>query len=169
MGKFGKRPIRYACFGFVMPALLLNYFGQGALLLRDPTAADNPFYKLAPASMQIPLIIIATIAAIIASQALISGAFSLTQQSIQLGYSPRMQIIHTSEREAGQIYIPEVNKALMVGCLVLVVAFRSSSALSAAYGIAVTGAMAITSIMFGVVAHRRWNWPLPRVIALTAT
>ncbi|HEX6600573.1 MAG TPA: potassium transporter Kup [Gemmatimonadaceae bacterium] len=167
MGHFGKRPIRIAWFVAALPALMLNYFGQGALLLRSPSAASSPFFLLAPPAFQWPLLIIATAAAIVASQALISGAFSLTQQSIQLGYSPRMQIIHTSKREAGQIYIPEINKALMVGCLVLVVAFRSSSALSAAYGIAVTGAMAITSMMFGIVARGRWNWPLPRVIALT--
>jgi KUP system potassium uptake protein len=168
MGHFGKRPIRIAWFAAALPALMLNYFGQGALLLGAPSAASSPFYLLAPPGFHVPLLLIATAAAIVASQALISGAFSLTQQSIQLGYSPRMQIIHTSKREAGQIYIPEINKALMVGCLVLVVAFRSSSALSAAYGIAVTGAMAITSMMFGVVARGRWNWPLPRVIALTA-
>jgi KUP system potassium uptake protein len=169
MGHFGKRPIRIAWFVAALPALMLNYFGQGALLLRSPSAASSPFFLLAPPGFQWPLLLIATAAAIVASQALISGAFSLTQQSIQLGYSPRMQIIHTSKREAGQIYIPEINKALMVGCLLLVVAFRSSSALSAAYGIAVTGAMAITSMMFGIVARQRWNWPLPRVIALTAT
>jgi KUP system potassium uptake protein len=168
MGHFGKRPIRIAWFAAALPALMLNYFGQGALLLRAPSAASSPFYLLAPKAFQWPLLLIATAAAIVASQALISGAFSLAQQSIQLGYSPRMQIIHTSKREAGQIYIPEINKALMVGCLVLVVAFRSSSALSAAYGIAVTGAMAITSVLFSVVARSRWNWPLPRVIALTA-
>jgi KUP system potassium uptake protein len=169
MGHFGKRPIRIAWFAAALPALMLNYFGQGALLLRAPSAASSPFYLLAPPGFQWPLLIIATAAAIVASQALISGAFSLTQQSIQLGYSPRMQIIHTSKREVGQIYIPEINKALMVGCLVLVIAFRSSSALSAAYGIAVTGAMAITSMMFGVVARSRWGWSLPRVILLTAT
>jgi KUP system potassium uptake protein len=168
MGHFGKRPIRIAWFVAALPALMLNYFGQGALLLRSPSAASSPFFLLAPPGFQWPLLLIATAAAIVASQALISGAFSLTQQSIQLGYSPRMQIIHTSKREAGQIYIPEINKALMVGCLLLVVAFRSSSALSAAYGIAVTGAMAITSMMFGIVARQRWNWPLSRVIALTA-
>ena len=167
MGHFGKRPIRIAWFVAALPALMLNYFGQGALLLRSPSASSSPFYLLAPPAFQWPLLLIATAAAIVASQALISGAFSLTQQSIQLGYSPRMQIIHTSKREAGQIYIPEINKALMVGCLVLVIAFRSSSALSAAYGIAVTGAMAITSMMFGIVARGRWNWPLSRVIALT--
>jgi KUP system potassium uptake protein len=168
MGHFGKRPIRIAWFGVVLPALVLNYFGQGALLLRDPRASANPFYLLAPPAFQWPLLVIATAAAIVASQALISGAFSLTQQSIQLGYSPRMQIVHTSVSQAGQIFIPEVNKALMVGCLVLVVAFKSSSALSAAYGIAVTGTMAITSLLFAVVARTRWGWSLPRVIVLTA-
>ena len=168
MGHFGKRPIRIAWFVAVLPALLLNYFGQGALLLREPAAASNPFYRLAPAAFMWPLLIIATAAAVVASQALISGAFSLTQQSIQLGYSPRMQIIHTSKHEAGQIYIPEVNKALMVGCLLLVIAFRNSSALSAAYGIAVTGTMAITTVLFAVVARSRWNWSLARVVSLTA-
>ncbi len=168
MGHFGKRPIRVAWFTFALPALLLNYLGQGALLLESPKAAANPFYLLAPEAFQLPLLIIATAAAIVASQALISGAFSLTQQSVQLGYSPRMQIIHTSENEPGQIYIPEVNYALMVGCLVLVIAFKSSSALSAAYGIAVTGTMAITSLLFAVVARSRWNWSLPHVIVITA-
>ena len=166
MGHFGKRPIRLAWFVGALPALLLNYFGQGALLLRDPSMATNPFYLLAPPAFQWPLLIIATAAAIVASQALISGAFSLTQQSIQLGYSPRMQIIHTSDRIAGQIYVPEVNKTLMIGCLVLVIWFRNSSALSAAYGIAVTGTMAITSILFGVVARGRWGWPVARVVFL---
>ncbi|MEO8333709.1 MAG: potassium transporter Kup [bacterium] len=169
MGHFGKRPIRIAWFAGALPALMLNYFGQGALLLKEPAAASNPFYLLAPASFQWPLLIIATAAAIVASQALISGAFSLTQQSIQLGYSPRMQIIHTSDRVAGQIYIPEVNKALMIGCLILVVWFRGASALSAAYGIAVTGTMAITSILFAVVARGRWGWSKQRVLLLTGS
>jgi KUP system potassium uptake protein len=158
MGHFGRRPIRIAWFALVLPALLLNYFGQGALILRDPAAAQNPFYLLAPSWFLIPLVAIATLAAIIASQALISGAFSLTQQSVQLGYSPRVTIIHTSAHEAGQIYIPEVNKLLAVGCVILVMAFRSSSALGAAYGIAVTGTMAITTMLFYVVARSRWNW-----------
>jgi KUP system potassium uptake protein len=166
MGHFGKRPIRLAWFSIALPALMLNYFGQAALVLRDNSAAQNPFYLLAPASFQWPLLIIATAAAIVASQALISGAYSLTQQSIQLGYSPRMQIVHTSEKQAGQIYVPEVNKALMVACLLLVLYFRSSSALSAAYGIAVTGAMSITSILFGVVARSRWGWSRARIAAL---
>jgi KUP system potassium uptake protein len=168
MGHFGKRPIRIAWFAVVLPSLILNYFGQGALLLRDPSAATNPFYLLAPSAFQWPLLVIATAAAIVASQALISGAFSLTQQSIQLGYCPRMQIVHTSKVEAGQIYIPEVNNALMVGCLILVLYFQNSSNLSAAYGIAVTGTMAITSLLFAVVARMRWGWSKLHVWTLTA-
>ena len=167
MGHFGKRPIRLAWFGFVMPALLLNYFGQGALILRDPLAADNPFYKLAPAGFQIPLIFIATAAAIIASQALISGAFSLTQQSIQLGYSPRMTIVHTSHHQVGQIYIPEVNKLLALGTLMLVLIFQDADRLGAAYGIAVTGTMAITSILFHFVATTKWGWSKQKMLLLT--
>ena len=168
MGHFGRKPIRLAWFWLVFPCLLLNYFGQGALVLRDPTAVSNPFYLLAPRVLLYPLIGVATIAAIIASQALISGAFSLTQQCVQLGYSPRVHIIHTSAREAGQIYIPEINHALMVGCLLVVLGFQNSSALGAAYGIAVTGTMAITSVLFVVVAARRWNWPLWRAGSLAA-
>jgi KUP system potassium uptake protein len=168
MGHFGKRPIRLAWFCVVLPALLLNYFGQGALLIRLPATVSNPFYFLAPRSLQWPLVIIASAAAVVASQALISGAFSLTQQSIQLGYSPRMQVIHTSKHHAGQIYVPEVNKALMFFCLLLVLTFQNSSGLSAAYGIAVTGTMAITSLLFAVVARSRWNWSLLHVTLLTA-
>jgi KUP system potassium uptake protein len=168
MGHFGKRPIRLAWFGLVLPALLLNYFGQGALLLREPSAVANPFYLLAPRALLLPLVVLATMAAIIASQALISGAFSLTQQAVQLGYSPRVTIMHTSRSEAGQIFIPEVNKALAAGCLLLVLSFGSSQNLGAAYGIAVTGTMAITSLLFGVVARSRWNWPLAHVVPLTA-
>ncbi|HEY7407101.1 MAG TPA: potassium transporter Kup [Gemmatimonadaceae bacterium] len=158
MGHFGKRPIRVVWFGLVFPALLLNYFGQGALLLRNPAAVENPFYLLAPRPLLIPLLFIATAATIVASQALISGAFSLTQQAIQLGYMPRMTIRHTSAREAGQIYIPEINKALAIGTLLLVVGFGSSGALGGAYGVAVTGTMAITTILFVAVARQRWNW-----------
>jgi len=168
MGHFGKRPIRVAWFGVVLPALLLNYFGQGALLLTEPAATSNPFYLLASPSLQWPLVIIGTAAAVVASQALISGAFSLTQQSIQLGYSPRMQVIHTSKHHAGQIYVPEVNRALMIFCLLLVVSFRTSSALSAAYGIAVTGTMAITTLLFAVVARARWHWSRWHVGLITA-
>ena len=168
MGHFGKKPIRLAWFWLVFPCLLLNYFGQGALVLRDPAAAANPFYLLAPRVMLYPLIALATVAAVIASQALISGAFSLTQQCVQLGYSPRVTIVHTSAREAGQIYIPEVNSALMVSCLLVVIGFGSSTALGAAYGIAVTGTMAITTVLFVVVAASRWHWPRWRALSLAA-
>ena len=168
IGHFGKKPIRLAFFALVLPALLLNYFGQGALLLRMPQAVENPFYLLAPRWFLYPLLVIATLAAIVASQALISGAFSLAQQSVQLGYSPRLTIVHTSEREHGQIYVPEVNKALMVGTLLIVLGFRSSAALGAAYGIAVTGTMAITTMLFAVVARTQWGWPLWRVSLLAA-
>jgi KUP system potassium uptake protein len=166
MGHFGRRPIRVAWFAAVLPALLLNYFGQGALILREPVAAANPFFLLAPRLLLYPMIALATIAAVIASQALISGAFSITQQSVQLGYTPRVSIIHTSKTEHGQIYIPEVNKALMVGCLFIVLGFRSTTALGAAYGIAVTGSMAITTLLFSTLARTRWKWGWPQVIAL---
>ena len=160
MGHFGKRPIRLAWFLLVLPALVLNYFGQGALVLRDPAAAANPFFLLAPRPLLYPLTALATAAAIIASQAMISGAFSITQQCIQLGYSPRMTITHTSAKEFGQIYIPEVNFALMAGCLVMVLGFQSSSALDAAYGIAVTGTFVITTLVYTVVTYSRFRWPL---------
>jgi KUP system potassium uptake protein len=168
MGHFGKRPIRLAWFMLVLPALLANYFGQGGLILREPASAVNPFYLLAPSALQYPLIGLATIATIIASQALISGAFSLTQQSVQLGYSPRVQIIHTSHQETGQIFVPEVNRALGLGCILVVLAFRSSSALAAAYGIAVTGTMAITTILFYILARTHWQWSIWRAGALSA-
>ncbi len=158
MGHFGKHPIRIAWFAFVLPALLLNYFGQGALLLRDPGATVNPFYHLAPAAALSPLIVIATAATIIASQAMISGAFSLTQQCVQLGYSPRLKIVHTSAREAGQIYVPEVNWTLMVGCVLMALYFGSSAALGAAYGIAVMGTMTTTTLLFALVAVRHLQW-----------
>ncbi|GAC1686964.1 MAG: potassium transporter Kup [Gemmatimonadaceae bacterium] len=168
MGHFGRKPIRAAWFAAVFPALLLNYFGQGALLLRDPHAVANPFYQLAPAALLYPLVVLASAATIIASQALISGAFSLARQTIQLGYSPRMRIVHTSASEAGQIYVPAVNSILAVGCLALVLGFRSSDALSAAYGIAVTGTMAITTLLFYVVARRQWRWSLVRAGTVAA-
>jgi len=172
MGHFGKRPIRLAWFNLVLPALVLNYMGQGALLLRDAAAVTNPFYLAAPRAMLIPLVVLAAMAAVIASQALISGAFSLTQQAVQLGYSPRVTVVHTSASEAGQIFIPEVNRLLMLGCLLLVLAFRNSTALGAAYGIAVTGTMAITTVLFYVVARSRWNWSaahaLPIALAFLA-
>ena len=167
MGHFGKVPIRRAFFAVVLPSLLLNYFGQGALLLRAPAAVHNPFYLLAPSWFLIPLLIIATLAAIVASQALISGAFSLARQSIQLGYLPRMTIVQTSHEEYGQIYIPQINVALMIGTVFIVLGFKSSAALGAAYGIAVTGTMSITTLLFAVVARTRWNWPLWQVVSLT--
>jgi KUP system potassium uptake protein len=167
MGHFGKRPIRTAWFWMVFPALLLNYFGQGSLILGNPAAAVNPFYNLAPAYLLLPMVALATAATIIASQALISGAFSLTQQCIQLGYCPRMSIVHTSAKEFGQIFVPEVNAALGVGTVLVVLGFQSSSALGAAYGIAVTGTMTVTTLLFFVIASRRWHWPLWRVVSLT--
>jgi KUP system potassium uptake protein len=168
MGHFGRRPIRLAFFSLVLPALLLNYLGQGALLLRDPRGVENPFYLLAPRWALYPLLLIATLAAIVASQALISGVFSLAQQAMQLGFIPRMTIVHTSEREHGQIYVPQINTALAVGTLLIVAGFKSSDALGAAYGIAVTGTMAITTLLFAVVARSRWGWPAWRVGALAA-
>src|SRR6185312_3598272 len=165
MGHFGRRPIRAAWFVLVFPALLLNYFGQGALLLRDASAATNPFFRLVPQPLLYPMVLLATAAAVIASQALISGAFSLTQQAMQLGYSPRVTITHTSRRAAGQIYIPDINKALLIGCIGLVIGFGSVSALAAAYGIAVTGTMVITTLLFYVIARHQWNWPRPKALA----
>lgn len=158
MGHFGRRPIRLAWFALVLPSLMLNYFGQGALVLDNPAGAENPFFTMIPHLMLYPLIALATIAAVIASQALISGAFSLTHQCVQLGYSPRFNIIHTSGEEAGQIYVPEVNHALMIGCVLMVLGFGSSAALSAAYGIAVTGTMVITTLLFTQLAHLKWEW-----------
>jgi KUP system potassium uptake protein len=159
LGHFGRRPIRLAWSVVVFPALLLNYLGQSALVLGDREAIANPFYLLAPHALLYPLVGLATVATIIASQALIAGVFSLMRQSIRLSYAPRMSVVHTSREEPGQIYVPAVNIALMVGCLVLVAGFRSSSALSAAYGIAVTGTMAITTALFYVIARHAWRWP----------
>ena len=167
MGHFGKKPIRLVFFCVVLPGLLLNYFGQGALVIHDPSAVANPFFRLAPRALLYPLIGISTLAAIVASQALISGAFSLTQQAVQLGYVPRVRIVHTSRHESGQVYIPEVNFLLMIGCLLLVLVFESSEALASAYGIAVTGTMVITSVLFAVVARKRWHWPIWAVASLT--
>jgi KUP system potassium uptake protein len=159
MGHFGKRPIRIAWFGLVLPALVLNYFGQGALLITNANAAAQPFFLLAPTWGLFPLVTLATAAAIIASQALISGAFSLTRQAIQLGYCPRLDIEHTSSLEIGQVYVPQVNWALMVSTIVIVIGFESSTALAAAYGIAVTLTMVITAVLLHVVAIERWHWP----------
>jgi KUP system potassium uptake protein len=158
MGHFGRRAIRVAWYWFAMPALVINYFGQGAVLLENPANAENPLFALTPGVALYPMLAIATVAAIIASQALISGAFSITRQAMQMGYSPRMTIIHTSERERGQIYIPTINWMLMIACLWLVLAFRHSSGLAAAYGISVTGTMAITSLLFYAAARERWGW-----------
>ena len=157
MGHFGRRPIRIAWFGLVLPALFLNYLGQGAMLINTPEAAVNPFYLLAPRWALYPLVALATMAAIIASQALISGAFSLTRQAIQLGYCPRLDIQYTSPHQQGQIYIPQVNWLLMISTVGLVVGFRSSSALAAAYGIAVTSTMVITTLLAYLVARRSWG------------
>ena len=162
MGHFGKRPIRIAWFYFVLPALVLNYFGQGALLLHDPDVAHNPFYRLAPDWALFPMVVLSTMATVIASQAVISGAFSITRQAIHLGYAPRMNVEHTSEREIGQIYVPFINWALLFGVVVLVLGFKTSSKLAAAYGIAVTGTMAIDTILAFVVVRRLWggNWAM---------
>lgn len=167
MGHFGKKPIKFAWFSVVLPALLINYFGQGALMFNDPAAAaEHVFFRLAPGWFTIPLVLLATAAASIASQAVISGAFSLTRQAVQLGYSPRVEIDHTSAREIGQIYIPAINWALMISTLVLVLAFRSASALAAAYGIAVTTTMVITTLVFFMVARERFGWKLAAAAAL---
>ena len=163
MGHFGKRPIRLAWFSFVSPALTLNYLGQGALILSNPKALENPFYLLAPSWAIIPLVILATLATIIASQAVISGAFSMTRQAVRMGYLPNMKILHTSADEAGQIYMPFVNWMLFFCILGVILMFRESSKLAAAYGIAVTGTMAITTLLACYVAHYNWRWPLPLV------
>jgi KUP system potassium uptake protein len=160
LGHFGRRPIRLVWFGVVMPALLLNYFGQGALLMSQPESAANPFFLLAPGWALYPLVALATCATVIASQAVISGAFSITMQAVQFGFLPRLTIMHTSSREFGQIYIPSVNWTLMLACIALVLGFEASSNLAAAYGVAVISTMTITSVMFFVVASQRWHWNL---------
>jgi KUP system potassium uptake protein len=166
MGHFGRKPIQMAWFWMVLPALLLNYFGQGALMIVDPTANVNPFYLLAPKWMLYPLVVLATTAAIIASQALISGAFSLTMQAIQLGYSPRLEIDHTSSHQRGQIYLPRVNWVLLFGCIILVIGFENSSNMAAAYGIAVTLTMLITTCLFYFAAQRLWRWSAMKAFLL---
>lgn len=158
MGHFGRRPIMLAWYGLVLPALVLNYFGQGALLLRSPDAVKNPFYLLAPEWSLYPLVALSTIATVIASQAVISGAFSITQQAIQLGYSPRMDVQHTSAREIGQIYVPAINWTLLAAVIALVLGFGNSTNLAAAYGIAVTGTMVVTTVLAYVVARQVWGW-----------
>lgn len=167
MGHFGKRPIRAAWFVLVFPALFLNYMGQGALLIAHPASVENPFFEMSPEWALLPLVILATMATVIASQALISGAYSLTMQAIQLGYVPRMKIDHTSPREIGQVYVPAVNWALMVLCVGLVLSFRSSTALAAAYGVAVTTTMVITTTLLFVVMRERWKWSLPVAGSIT--
>jgi KUP system potassium uptake protein len=168
MGHFGRGPIRRAWFRFVFPALLLNYFGQGALLLATPEAIQNPFYLLAPAWAVVPLVVLASTATVIASQAVISGAFSLTSQAVQLGFLPRMHVRHTSDRERGQVYVPTISNMLFVAVAATVIGFRSSDALGAAYGIAVTGTMTVTTILAFTHLRRGASWPLWRLIPLFA-
>ncbi len=166
MGHFGRRPILVGWYGMVLPALVLVYFGQGALLIGDPSAIDNPFYRMAPDWALVPLIALATMATVIASQALISGAFSITLQAVQLGYSPRVRIRHTSETERGQIYIGAINWFLLVACIGLVLGFRTSAALAAAYGLAVSTTMVITTALFYVVVRQRFRWSNRRAVPL---
>ena len=166
MGHFGAKPIQRAWVFFVFPALVLNYFGQGALLLDQPAAIRNPFYLLAPSWFLIPLVVIATCATVVASQAVISGAFSLARQAVQMGYAPRLEMTHTSEREIGQIYVPFVNWTLFLAVIALVLGFGSSSALAGAYGIAVTMAMMIDSILIFFVMLRVWKWPAALAVAI---
>ncbi len=165
MGHFGKRPIRWGWFGFVLPALVLNYFGQGALLLKNPAAIANPFYMSIPTWAQIPMLVLATTAAAVASQAVITGAFSVTRQAVQLGYLPRLAIKYTSKETIGQIYVPSINTILFVAVVLLVLSFRSSGALATAYGLSVTGTMLIDTLLLAVVAYTRWpdsrRWVLP--------
>ncbi|MGZ7036325.1 MAG: potassium transporter Kup, partial [Ilumatobacteraceae bacterium] len=166
MGHFGRRPIMFGWYGLVLPSLILVYFGQGALLIRDPSAIDNPFFRMAPHAVLYPLALLATVATVIASQALISGAFSLTHQAIQLGYSPRMQVRHTSESQIGQIYVPAINWLLMCACIGLVLGFRHSASLAAAYGLAVSTTMVMTTVLFSVVARRHFGWHKATVVAV---
>ena len=165
MGHFGKKPIRIAWLALVFPALLLNYFGQGAYVLSDPSGIANPFYRMVPASFKLPMVMLATVASVIASQAVISGAFSVTRQAIQLGYIPRLEILHTSERAIGQIYVPFVNWVMFVSVILLVLGFQSSTNIAAAYGIAVTATMMIDTVLAMVVARLIWKWS-PWMIAL---
>ncbi len=166
MGHFGRRPITLGWYGLVLPSLLLCYFGMGAKLIEDPEAIENPLFLMVPRSMVYPMVILATAATVIASQALISGAFSLTQQAVQLGYLPRLRIKYTSRTEQGQIYVPAVNWALMVGCVGLVLGFRTSANLAAAYGIAVTLTMVTTTVLFYVVARHRFGWSVVKALPL---
>jgi KUP system potassium uptake protein len=166
MGHFGARPIRLTWLFFVLPCLVLNYFGQGALILSDPKAIENPFFLLGPDWLRLPMVILATVATVIASQALISGAYSIARQSMQLGFLPRMTVRHTSVTEEGQIYVPQVNTALLLGVLILVFTFRSSDNLAAAYGIAVTGTFLCTCVLAMVVFRRQFHWSRLATIAV---
>jgi KUP system potassium uptake protein len=166
MGHFGRKPIRVAWLAFVLPALALNYLGQGALLLRNPAALENPFYLLAPDWLRLPLVVLATAATIIASQAMISGAYSIARQCVQMGFLPRLVVRHTSETEEGQIYLPQVNLALLAGVVILVLSFHNSDSLAAAYGIAVTGTFVSTSCLALLVFRRRFRWPLAFTLAV---
>jgi KUP system potassium uptake protein len=168
LGHFGRRPIRTAWYALVLPALLLNYYGQGARLLVAPGDAKDLFYAMAPAWGRLPLVLLATLATVIASQAVISGTFSLTRQAIRLGYCPVMQVEHTSAEQAGQVYLPGINALLLVGTVVLVLGFRSSASLAAAYGVAVTATMLLAGVLFFVVARKVWGWSLVRVVPLCA-
>lgn len=161
MGHFGRRPIRVAWLSYVLPSLALNYLGQGALLLSEPEALENPFYLLAPEWFRLPLVVLATAATIIASQAMISGAYSIARQCVQLGFLPRLVVRHTSETEEGQIYLPQVNFAMLIGVVILVMEFRNSDSLAGAYGIAVTGTFVATSCLALLVFRRQFGWPLP--------
>ncbi|PQO41112.1 potassium transporter Kup [Blastopirellula marina] len=167
IGHFGTRPIRLGWYSLVLPALLLNYFGQGALLLDEPANVANPFYRLAPSWALYPLVVLATAATVIASQAVITGAFSLTLQAMQFGLCPRLTIRHTSHEQAGQVYLPAVNWVLMLACIGLVLGFRTSSNLAAAYGVAITITMVITSILFFFLVRQRWNWSLPLALIVS--
>ena len=166
LGHFGRLPIRLGWYALVLPSLVLNFFGQGARLLLHPTETENPFYTLVPHALLYPMVALATLATVIASQALISGVFSLTEQAIHMGYFPRLNIIHTSQKQAGQIYVAVVNYLLMAGCIFMVLAFRASDRLGAAYGLVVIGTMTITSLTYFVVLRKVWNWPLAGAMAL---
>jgi len=168
LGHFGRKPIQTAWFGLVLPSLLINYFGQGAKVLADPGAIENPFYRLVPDMLLLPMVVLATAATVIASQAVITGAYSLVHQAIQLGLLPRLAILHTSASQAGQIYIPRVTGALLIGVLLLVGVFRTSEALASAYGIAVATTMVVDGVLAFIVIWKLWHWPLWRVIAVVA-
>lgn len=167
MGHFGKAPIRVGWFSLVLPCLMLNYFGQSALLIKDPTAVESPFYLLGPSWSRPFLVALATVAAVIASQALISGAYSMTVQAVQLDYLPRVAILHTSESQEGQVYVPVINWLLMIGSITLVLTFKSSANMAAAYGIAVTGTMGITTLLMASFARKHWGWHLWKILVIT--